>query len=371
MTLILNVGRFLLNFIYFFYKLFPTRNRIVFISRQSQIPSEDIKLLCAEIKRQAPEVEVFVMCRMIDAGIFGKIKYLIYMLRYQMYAIATSKVVILDGYCIAVSLLKHKKSLKIIQMWHAMGAMKKFGYSALDEKEGNSTTLAHAMRMHKNYDTIFVSSEECKHLLAPAYQCPEDIMKVLPLPRVDLITQEKYQSLIKGKIYKTYPQLMEKETILYAPTFRKKRNINQDINSLLDSVDYTRYNLVVKLHPLVHNIFHSKEALFDNKFSTIDMLSVADYIITDYSAFIFEAAVAGKPIYRYIPDKDEYNDERGFFIDIDTELPGTEASNAEDIIAKIEKKEYDLAKIKAFSQKYIQNNGHCTKDIVRYILQYI
>lgn len=371
MTLILNVGRALLNLIYTFYKLFPTRNRIAIISRQSQKPSEDIVLLREEIKRQAPGVEVVVMCKMIDPGVIGKIKYLLYMFRCQMYVIATSKVVILDGYCIAISILKHKSELKVIQMWHAMGALKKFGYCSVGEREGSSSKIAHSMKMHKNYDVIFVSSEECKHLLAPAYRCSEDIMEVMPLPRVDLITQEKYQKIIKEKIYKVYPQLIGKETILYAPTFRKERNMEQAIKNLLNSVDYSKYNLVVKLHPLEHNNFQLEKVVFDDKFSSIDMLTVADYVITDYSAFIFEAAIAGKPIYRYVPDKCEYKGERGFFIDIDYELPDTESISAKDVIAKIEKKEYDLAKIKTFSDKYIQNNGHCTETITKYILQLI
>lgn len=370
MTLIINAGRVILNFIYFFYKLFPTRNRITFISRQSDSPSEDIKLLHKELRRRAPDIEVIVSCKMIGPGIIGKIKYFIYMLRYQMYVLATSKVVILDGYCIAISLLKHKHNLKIIQMWHAMGAMKKFGYCAVDEKEGSSATVARAMRMHKNYDVVFVSSPICRHLLAPAYRCPEEIMEIMPLPRVDLITQEKYQECLKEKICQEYPSLMEKETILYAPTFRKDRNINKEIQKLLDLIDYSKYNLVVKLHPLVHNSFQSEAAIFDDLFSAVDFLSVSDYIVTDYSAFIFEAALAGKPIYRYVPDENEYKESRGFFIDIDSELPDIASCDPEDVVAKIERKEYDLARIKAFSEKYVRNNGHCTETIAEYILQF-
>ena len=48
-----------------------------------------------------------------------------------MYYLATSKVCVLDGYCIPASILKHKKKLKIIQIWHASGAIKKFGYQIL------------------------------------------------------------------------------------------------------------------------------------------------------------------------------------------------------------------------------------------------
>ena len=67
----------------------------------------------------------------------------------QMYHIATSRVVILDSYCIVISILKHKKKLTIIQMWHAMGAFKKFGYSIIGKSEGTSKKIIDLMRMHK------------------------------------------------------------------------------------------------------------------------------------------------------------------------------------------------------------------------------
>ena len=70
----------------------------------------------------------------------------------QMYHIATSKVVVLDGYCIAASVLNHKPDTKIVQMWHALGTIKKFGYQVLGTEEGSDPDVARIMRMHKNYD---------------------------------------------------------------------------------------------------------------------------------------------------------------------------------------------------------------------------
>lgn len=45
---------------------------------------------------------------MIPSSFGGKIKYVGEMFR-QMKALATSKVVVLDGYCILASMLKHKR----------------------------------------------------------------------------------------------------------------------------------------------------------------------------------------------------------------------------------------------------------------------
>ena len=59
------------NFIYFFFKLLPTKNKITFISRQSNVPSIDMIL----IERKLPkDIKVVKLCKMLDSGILNKIK---------------------------------------------------------------------------------------------------------------------------------------------------------------------------------------------------------------------------------------------------------------------------------------------------------
>ena len=117
--------------LYNIFKLFPTKNKITMISRQSDKETLDFKLLREEIEKTDKNIKVVTLCHKLEGGINAtiseKIKYGIHMLS-QMYNIATSKVVILDSYCILISIMKHKNNLKVIQMWHSMGTMKKFGY---------------------------------------------------------------------------------------------------------------------------------------------------------------------------------------------------------------------------------------------------
>ena len=114
-----------MNFIYKFFKLLKTRNKITFISRQSNKIGIDFKLLIEEIKRQSPDTKTVVLNKELNKSIISKILYFFHMF-VQMYHISTSKVIILDGYCIMISILKHKKDLKVIQIWHALGSLKKF-----------------------------------------------------------------------------------------------------------------------------------------------------------------------------------------------------------------------------------------------------
>ena len=114
---------FAINFIYLFFKLKKTDNKITFISRQSDIPSLDFRCLINEIKENYPQYRVDVLCKMIPSGLTGKISYIFEMLR-QMKSLASSRVAVIDGYCIPVCMLKHKSDLTVVQIWHALGAVK-------------------------------------------------------------------------------------------------------------------------------------------------------------------------------------------------------------------------------------------------------
>ena len=149
-------------------KLFKTKNRIVYLSRQSNDKSVDMRLLEKAVSEEMPDTQQVFRLRMIPDGLGAKIKYCVAVIG-DMYYLSTSKLAILDTYSITVSCLKHKKELKVIQMWHALGAFKKFGKSLNDTSESkssikflnkmNSIKLAEVMKMHNNYNYILVSSK--------------------------------------------------------------------------------------------------------------------------------------------------------------------------------------------------------------------
>lgn len=368
MSLILALGRGFLNFIYFFHRLVPVKNRISFISRQNPTPLPDVKLLSAELRRQSPDTEIVICCKMIGPGVSGKIKYFFHMITRQMHLFATSGVVILDGYCISACVLKHKKNLKIVQMWHAMGAFKKFGWASVGQEEGYSLRIARGMRMHAGYSVVFAGSEECARLLAPAFGCSRDLMKVMPLPRCDLLKSAVFQAENKKRILERYPYLEGKKVILYAPTFRKGKDISPYVNALIQAQTREDYALVIKLHPLDKEKISSDLAVIDGEFSTMKMLCAADYVITDYSAVVFEAALAGKPIFRYVPDQEEYEKGRGFLIDPDREIPAYTAVSAPEILRAVYEEKYDSAAIKLFAQKFAAAGEDNTGEMAKYIL---
>ena len=65
------------------------------------------------------------------------------------------------------------------------------------------------------------------------------------------------------------------------------------------------------------------------------MAFVSDYIITDYSAVIYEVSELNKPIYLYAYDKETYIDKRDFYLDYDKDMPGEILTNVDDLLDRI------------------------------------
>lgn len=375
-TVLIKILIFFCNFIYFFMKLLKTQNKITFISRQSNTINKDFLLLKNDLAIRYPKYKVVILCKKIEKGMLNKIKYIFHMLR-QMYHIATSKVVVLDSYCIPISILKHKKSLKVIQMWHALGSFKKFGYSVQDKKEGTSAKINQLMKMHKNYDYIFTSSEACRPFFAQAFGYDESYFKINPLPRLDLLKNSKYKNNKIREIYHTYPNLKKKKTILYAPTFRIKEHglINKEqsndveyIEKLINEVNFDEYNFILKTHPLSKITIKDDRIIRDKKFTTLDMLFVSDYVITDYSAMVYEASFLEKPLFFYAYDIDTYLKDREFYLNFRTDMPGIITKDAKEIIRAIEQNSYSFERVKEFKNRSILKCGNYTKRINDFII---
>ena len=361
-----------LNGIYSIFKLFPVKKKITYISRQSNVLPVDFDLVIREMKRRHPEYQQVTLIKMIGKSLPEKIGYCFHMFR-QMYHIATSEMVVLDTYCIAVSVLHQRKSLVVIQMWHALGALKKFGYSILDKPEGRSAKIAACMKMHNNYSYVFTSSEYCRQYYSEAFRQPLKKIKVFPLPRIDIILNKDYQDKICEKIYKSYPRLKKegKKVIVYAPTFRKrKEEFKKGVQALLEKIDYTKYELIIKLHPIEQLLFSEEHIIFDDQYSSYEMFLVADYIITDYSAVIFEGMLFQKPIFLYAFDYDTYNKDREFYVDYLEFFKGIVFRDSESLLESIDVNDiHQDINDRVISKMIKEKSESYTKDICNFLIE--
>lgn len=348
-----------LRIIYAPIKLFKTKNRIVYLSRQSNSKSIDMILLERAIKEECPDTEQVFRLRMIPDGFGAKIKYCLSIIG-DMYYLSTSKVAVLDTYSITVSCLKHKKSLKVIQMWHALGALKKFGLQSIGTKEGRDERISNAMCMHRNYDYILAPSKATALFYMEAFGYRADKMKICSLPRVDEILMENEAS---ARFFKENPALGDKKIVLYLPTFRdREAYVAQELK--VEFQDMAGYHLIVSTHPLFSKVKREPEFFYNGDFSTYDLMKVADVIITDYSACAFEASILMKPLYFFVPDYEEYSRERGINIDLKEEMGEFTFENAEELCKAIRIGNYDLNRLYEFKSKYVENTKANNAEIL-------
>ena len=370
-----------LRVVYFFLKLFKTNNnKILLLSRQSNKPSIDFELIKEDIQKRYPNVKLVILTKMFEKkdSALGYFKSFIPALSYyfhiykQMYHLATSKVCLIDTYIIPVSILKHKKSLTIIQLCHGIGNIKKFGYQTLDNESGNNHKLSDLMLMHNNYDYLISTSDETSKFYAEAFNMP--VEKCIPIgnPKIDYILDIPKK---KKTVLKKYPHLKDKPVILYVSTFRKYED--DYLEEFIKNADFDKYNIIMHIHPVTYK-FHPDidKYLTDDRiyrckdFNTQDLLSVADIAITDYSSFVFESAILEIPTYLFVPDYEKYTSKNGLNVDIFKELPNVVFKDAKEMFKHINKDKYDMTVIRNFKNKYVSNcDGDATKKLVDFMIK--
>ena len=349
----LTVG--ILKLIYLPFKLISKKEKITIISRQSDKPTLDIVMLSEHLHKSHPEIITVVLTKKIGNGLTHLISYAFHMLS-QMYHIASSKIIVLDGYCIAASVLKHSKPIKIIQMWHAMGAVKQFGYQTLNKVGGTKKEVAEAMCMHRNYDYIISPGGQTDSIFCDAFNVNIDKIIHASLPRTDYMLNEDKGCM--DSIREKYDLNDDKEIILYLPTFRKNKTVK--IEELVDAFDYENRILVIKMHPLDEGKINwedmlsknNKGVIIDHNFDSYQWLKICDRVITDYSALAVESTILDKPLYFYIYDYDEYEKNVGFNINVKEEMGAYSADNAVELINKM-RDEYDYSLMNTFRERYI------------------
>lgn len=370
--IVIKVGIIVLNWFYSLLKLLPVQNKITYISRQMNTIPQDFQLIIDNFSKKDKSFKHIVLAKRIPSHMVGKLLYCFHIF-IQMYHIATSKAVLLDTYCIPVSILKQRENLIVIQLWHALGAFKKFGYSILDQKEGSSSKIAKTMKMHYNYTYVLSSSEYASHFFAEAFHVDESKVLIYPLPKTDLLLNSELKESIIKKIYNRYPILNNgKRTIVYAPTFRKdtEDNLKDGIMKLINKIDFNNYNFVLKKHPLTEFVINDDRIIEEHDFSSLEFFHVADCIITDYSASLFEASLLNKPIYFYAFDYEEYMQGRNFYFDYKTMVPGKICYNADELVNELENVEFNYDRLREFNELMIKKPKlSYTDDFVDFLIQ--
>ncbi|MGN0658324.1 MAG: CDP-glycerol glycerophosphotransferase family protein [Emergencia sp.] len=366
MTFIIRAGKFCMAVLYGLLKCFPTRNnRILFLSRQSDRLSLDFSMLKDRLTAMNPDIQIIAICNRLDDSRSGLLGFAADTLR-SMYYLATSRVCVLDAYWPAVSILRHKESLTVIQMWHALGKIKKSGYQTLGKESGRGEKTARLLCMHKNYDMIIAGGPAWNPFYCASFGTAEDKLRNIGLPRIDHLLQTEEANREAAR--RAYPVLREKQVILYAPTFR--RGIELKWEPLLDEIDFDRYVLIIKGHPNQNIQCSHPGVLMCQEFSAVDLLAACDYLITDYSAIAVEGAILNRKTYYYLYDYEEYTEKNGINVNPFDSMPGCAFRDAGALIRSLESGNYNQEALDRYRERYLPAElGTSTQKLAELVLE--
>lgn len=359
----------LLSFLFLPYRRLKVQpNKVTFLTNRTDRLSGNIKAVFHEMtKLEGAEIVVLSKKGAVKSNITNLFKF------FKEYA--TSRVIFIDDYYHFITFLKKKEEVTLIQLWHACGAFKTFGFSRL----GRDSFLNQGSYNHRQYDYVIVSSKEVVPYYAEGFGVSID--KIIPLgsPRCDLLKNEQHINLFKRKFYKEMPELKGKKILLFAPTFRGGGMGNChypvekfEIDKLFSQLD-DDWCVVVKMHPYLnerpsYSVRYS-DRVFDmsTSYDINDLLFVSDLLVTDYSSVIFEASIVNVPMLFYAFDLNEYSRDRDFYCNFSAFVPGKIVLTMDEMIEAINSSDYNSELIAPFKERFFDNTaGRATDNVVRF-----
>ena len=342
------------------------------ISRESNDKTLDVSMLEEELLRRG--IRVTTLSRLLTKDSYVKaLGYICHVIRQEI-SILSADVVVLDTYCIPASMLPHLKKTKVIQMWHALSAVKKFGWQTVGMPDGTPLRTAKLMHMHRGYDRFVSCSDVTAEYFSEAFRTDRSRVIKCGLPRIDYImdvTHGSGRDRALSEIYRKHPQLagQSKKTVLYAPTFHK--GSIPDVKGLAESLDPSEYELLVRMHPLYRaegDLPQAENIIYEDDIPTYDLLAAADIIISDYSSLVVEASLADKPMYLYTYDIESYRETTGLNMDFEKESIRDYVFTDAEKLADALEKPYDIDALRRFRDKYIDiDTENCTGQLADFI----
>ena len=288
----------------------------------------------------------------------------------------TSRVIVTDDYLKYLRIVKLREGQKVVQLWHAGGAFKKF---ALDAP--SKLTAEEEKATHSQYTDVCVTSDYIRRFYAGAFGVDLSVVKALGSPRTDAFFDKDQIRKTQNNFYSKYPDLKDKKLYTYFPTFREKEGGRIDFDP---EIDWVKLNnelegdelFIVSRHPVMKKPFFENES-FDKIIDlthekTPSLLMVSSAVITDYSSIIFDASLLELPMVFYCPDYDTY--ERDFYLDFEYELPGEIVRENDTLLTAIRKAvtSDNKSALDSFRSKEMSAcDGHSTERIVDLIKKYL
>jgi teichoic acid glycerol-phosphate primase len=362
---------------------FPLKEKVTFVVSFG----DNSKYVYEEILRQNKSVDVVILYKgssnrhfsefngvsllpLDSINLFAFIK--------SIYHLATSKIIFVDNYFAFLAVTDFKKDVECIQLWHASGALKKFGLEDQSVAFRNKRSHERFLKVYGKFHKVVVGSDIMANIFMKSFNLSKDNILRMGIPRTDFFYDEKAQNQIVDKLIKENKALKRKKKVLYAPTYRDNQldhfELNLEIDQMVKELGED-YVILLRLHPAIKKTVDYEKLypgfVYDyssSKYDINELLIIANYLITDYSSIPYEFSLLNKPMIFFAYDLESYKRERGLMEGYEETVPGPVVKTTSEIIELIKKNQFNLELLRDYADKWNKySTGKSSRNLVRYV----
>lgn len=276
---------------------------------------------------------------------------------------------------------KKRPEMVFLETWHGT-PLKKLVFDLEEVYSASPLYKKEVYKQSREWDYLIAANEFSSITFKRCFKWNGHMLE-FGYPRNDILhapDRDRIEAQLREKLH--IPK--DKKTILYAPTWRDDEYITKGKYSFELKLDLKlmqeqlgdEYVVLLRTHYFIASALDlTGMEDFAYNFCSYNDISelylVSDIIITDYSSVFFDYANLKRPMLFYTYDLEKYRDVlRGFYIDIEEELPGPLLFTTQEVIDAVRdiasiNKTY-AAKYDVFYEKYCGwEDGHASENVVK------
>lgn len=275
--------------------------------------------------------------------------------------------------------IKKRKGNVFLQTWHGT-PLKRLVFDLEDINSATPKYKKQTYKQSRSWDYLIAANQYSSDIFRRCFIYKKTMLET-GYPRNDIMHWDNKDE-IADKIRERLGIPKDKKTVLYAPTWRDdeyytkgqyKFTLKLDLRLMKEELG-DEYVILLRTHYFIaDSIDVTGLEGFAYNVSRYDDISelylISDFLITDYSSVFFDYANLKRPMLFYTYDLEKYRDVlRGFYIDIEEELPGPLLFTTEEIIDSLRNMDELVEKYKdkyeAFYDKFCAwEDGHASDRV--------
>lgn len=272
-----------------------------------------------------------------------------------------------------------------LQTWHGT-PLKQLVFDMNDVYSADPKYKSNFYKQSRRWDYLSSPNQFSTDVFRRAFKFEKEMLE-FGYPRNDILYKKNTtEDILALKRKMKLPT--DKKVVLYAPTWRDdefysrgkyKFTLQLDLEKLQRELG-DEYVVVLRMHYFIASQMDiSQFEGFAYDFSKYDDIAelylVSDILITDYSSVFFDYANLKRPILFYTYDLEKYRDKlRGFYIDIETEVPGPLVRDTDQVLHAIKNiedvKETYASRYEEFYHRFCEwDDGEASRKTVERVFK--